>query len=605
MKFDSLSMRECCFKTFPKEGRKVVWEITHKCNFGCSYCFQARKRLQNPMRILHPSDLRVIITKLPALEIKDVLLTGGEIRWAKESLPDICSQLQNEGLSFSLSTNFLHDDDFIDYLIELSPRALNISFDPRGTETEEKYERHISKIENVLRKCQQSNINVKATGVLTRESLKNTDAYVALLEKLMLDYPILTSIYLTNPYDIGYLKANLRPEEESLRKWLSALNIPSTLHQKIKLVNFHRFNAPLQQCPAGGQLVHIEPDGSVYPCHLFANLPKETFLLGNIVSDSAVELKKRLDDFASRTMEALAEYKENKICDKCKEKSACRGGCVAELVSIGQLVEPQLVCKKIKQPTRLSLFKPAPQSVLPFKSSDDLVQKEENRIVEYIRQNMRAGHDLAHGYDHVKCVVAYARYIAKEEGANLRVVTSAAYFHDFEPRRKLIYESHTEFSAQKAVAFLKTLGFSEIELNEIYHCIITSSYGAAELGHHPLSLEAKCVRDADWLDAIGARGIARVFAFGAAHGCEELGEVEWSLDSPPKKRMSLIGPDPSPIYHFFSKLLWVKDGMATNSGRQLAEIRHRRMIDFLKEYKDEMSIYQEILGQSENNGVAP
>ena len=108
--------------------------------------------------------------------------------------------------------------------------------------------------------------------------------------------------------------------------------------------------------------------------------------------------------------------------------------------------------------------------------------------------------------------------IAKKEGAKLRIVTPAAYFHDFEPRRKLIYESHTEYSAQHAVAFLKTIGFTEEELNQIYPCIITSSYGAAELGHVPISTEAKCVRDADWLDAIGARGIARVFAFGAAHG---------------------------------------------------------------------------------------
>ena len=81
--------------------------------------------------------------------------------------------------------------------------------------------------------------------------------------------------------------------------------------------------------------------------------------------------------------------------------------------------------------------------------------------------------------------------------------------------------------------------------------LITSSYGAENIGHIPESIEAKCVRDADWLDAIGARGIARVFAFGSAHGCAELGKVKWDIDNPVKKRMSRIGPDPSPIYHFF------------------------------------------------------
>jgi HD superfamily phosphodiesterase len=54
--------------------------------------------------------------------------------------------------------------------------------------------------------------------------------------------------------------------------------------------------------------------------------------------------------------------------------------------------------------------------------------------------------------------------------------------------------------------------------------------------------------------------------------------------------MSLIGPDPSPIYHFFSKLLWVKDQMATPTGKSLADIRHQRMLKFLSEYRAEMHL---------------
>ncbi len=69
---------------------------------------------------------------------------------------------------------------------------------------------------------------------------------------------------------------------------------------------------------------------------------------------------------------------------------------------------------------------------------------------------------------------------------------------------------------------------------------------------------------------------------------EELGAVEWSLYPPTKKKMSRIGPDPSPIYHFFSKLLWVKDGMATDTGKELAEKRHQKLIAFLQDYKEEM-----------------
>ncbi len=218
----------------------------------------------------------------------------------------------------------------------------------------------------------------------------------------------------------------------------------------------------------------------------------------------------------------------------------------------------------------------------------DIKGDEEEKIIEHVKTNLRkSDHDLAHGFDHIESVVQLSRFIAKKERANIRIVTAAAYFHDFEPRRPLIYESHAKLSAEKAVSYLKQIGFSANDLTQIYHCIVTSSYGASELGLSPETLEAKVVRDADWLDSIGARGIARVFAFASAHNIETLGKCEWDPANPPHKVMSLLGPDPSPIYHFFSKLLWVKDGILTETGRQIAVIRHDRLVRFLKEFKSE------------------
>jgi len=122
--------------------------------------------------------------------IKDVVLTGGEIRWAKESLPDICSQLKSKGITYSFSTSFIQEKDFVNSLIALSPRALNISLDPKGTESQVIYDTHIKHIEDVLSKCRSVNLEVKATGVITREALVNCDIYVGLLDKLVKKHPI-------------------------------------------------------------------------------------------------------------------------------------------------------------------------------------------------------------------------------------------------------------------------------------------------------------------------------------------------------------------------------------------------------------------------------
>ena len=214
---------------------------------------------------------------------------------------------------------------------------------------------------------------------------------------------------------------------------------------------------------------------------------------------------------------------------------------------------------------------------------------EEKQIRQYVVEKLKKA-DIAHGFDHVECVVNMARKIALCEGANLRVVIPSAYLHDIVPRNEVErFDLHTEESASEAKRFLRSMGFSPDEIDEIGNVIIASSYESYLKGKEPESLEAKVVRDADWLDAIGARGIARVFVFAGHYGCPEMGKVEWDPDSPSKLVMNTYGPDPSPIHHFFSKLLWLKDLMQTKTGRIEAEKRHQFMIDFLKRYKLECS----------------
>ena len=586
----AMELRECCFKSVPKEGRKLVWEITHKCTWGCDYCFQAKKRIHNTVRVLNATDLSEICSKLDALAVTEVLLTGGEIYHVRDMLPHICNELAKQNLPISFSTNEFARKDFINLLLSFKPTAVNISLEPSGNGTSKGYDRLLEAAEYVLDLAGKNRTTVKITGVITKSNIKNYSEYLDQMKAWTKQYSSLSSVYITNPYDIGYIstgiRANLDQLEDIVKKAPGGNDYPA-----IKYVNFHRFNMPLQYCYAGSKYVHLEPNGNIYPCHLFANLNPDVFMLGNLLSDSPNEIADYLSRFAAQTVSGVEEYKaKTPECEKCTYSSRCGAGCLAEIISMGNLIEPRLVCKRIQPSKRTPLYTPPPQLALDSSPPiPDLLPKEEERIVEEVKMNLRKrDNDLAHRLDHVESVVHLARFIGSREGANLRIVTAAAYFHDFEPRQPLIYESHTELSAKKAVDFLKRLGFSDNDLARIYHCIDTSSYGSSQLGHSPETIEAKVVRDADWLDAIGARGIARVFAFASAHGDETLGKCEWDPENPPKKRMSLIGPDPSPIYHFFSKLLWVKDGMMTETGRQIAQIRHARLVKFLQEYRSEM-----------------
>jgi len=218
-----------------------------------------------------------------------------------------------------------------------------------------------------------------------------------------------------------------------------------------------------------------------------------------------------------------------------------------------------------------------------------LTPEEEKRIRDYVKEKVR-GNDIAHGWDHIECVVNLARKIGKKEGANMRILIPAAYFHDIVPRKSVgEHDEHSKASAKEAGNFLKRIGFTDEEIEMIMRTIVTSSYEAHERGIEPELLEAKVLRDADLLDAMGARGIARVFAFAGAYGCPEgLGKLEWDPRNPPKFKMNLKGPDPSAIYHFASKLLWLKDSILTEEGKRLARGRHEFMIKFLERYGKEI-----------------
>lgn len=209
---------------------------------------------------------------------------------------------------------------------------------------------------------------------------------------------------------------------------------------------------------------------------------------------------------------------------------------------------------------------------------------EESKIQTYVSQKVRDS-DLAHKFDHINCVVDLCKKIAKEEKCTMRILLPAAYFHDVVSRGKATrFENFREESAIMAAEFLKNLNFSNEEINQVKEVILTSGYEEDEKGLGPRTSEAKILHDADLLESIGARGIARVFSFCGFSHCQNLGGVEWNIDNPPRLPMNMDCPDPSPIYHFFSKLLWIKEKMKTSIGRKVAKSRHAYMTNFLKRY---------------------
>lgn len=209
-----------------------------------------------------------------------------------------------------------------------------------------------------------------------------------------------------------------------------------------------------------------------------------------------------------------------------------------------------------------------------------LRQEWEPRFIEFLD-----GHpdpDPGHGVVHLKRVVATALRLAQEEGARLEIVLPAAWLHDCVnvPKDSPDRPRASRIAAGHAVQFLQGAGYAPEFLDGIAHAIEAHSYSA---GIAPRTVEARVVQDADRLDALGAIGLARCIAVGAA-----LGRPLYQPDDPFCERRAADDRGAS-LDHLYTKLLRLAATMQTEAGRREALRRTDFLESFLSQLRSEIA----------------
>ena len=203
-----------------------------------------------------------------------------------------------------------------------------------------------------------------------------------------------------------------------------------------------------------------------------------------------------------------------------------------------------------------------------------------DRAAAYVREkfeNEYSGHD----WFHTLRVFKTATRIAEAEGADVETVQLAALLHDVDDR-KLSPETHVDKA--NARSFLVSNSVDESKIDEICRIIGEVSFVGTD-SVVPTTLEGKCVQDADRLDAIGAVGIARAFAYGGNHN-----RLMYHPDIAPNLNMSkeeYFKSQSTTVNHFYEKLFKLADMMNTDTAKAIAKERDLYMRAFIAEFMDE------------------
>ena len=201
------------------------------------------------------------------------------------------------------------------------------------------------------------------------------------------------------------------------------------------------------------------------------------------------------------------------------------------------------------------------------------------RVAERVRLRFldeSSGHD----WQHIYRVWQLSRQIARREGADPEVVELAALLHDIADWK--FHGGDESVGPREAERLLVEEGAPQQVIAPVVEIVASISFKGAGVSGGMRTLAGRCVQDADRLDALGAIGIARCFAYGG-----HAGRLLHDPDVPPVLHDSAAAykaAKGTSLNHFYEKLFLLKERMNTPSGRALAEERHRYMEDFVARF---------------------
>jgi uncharacterized protein len=207
-----------------------------------------------------------------------------------------------------------------------------------------------------------------------------------------------------------------------------------------------------------------------------------------------------------------------------------------------------------------------------------IIQKTQEHV-----KNVLEGEGSGHDWWHIYRVWKTANHIGEKEKADLLIVQLAALLHDISDWK--FNDGNDDIGPQKAREWLESLNVQEEIIGNVCSIIKEMPFKGSKTSSVMKTIEGKIVQDADRLDAIGAIGIGRTFAYGGHKG-REMYNPEIKVEHHESFEQYKNNKSPT-INHFYEKLLLLKDRMNTKTAKEMAEGRHKVMEEFLERFFNE------------------
>ncbi len=206
-------------------------------------------------------------------------------------------------------------------------------------------------------------------------------------------------------------------------------------------------------------------------------------------------------------------------------------------------------------------------------------------ILEHVKNQFESD-TTGHDWFHIERVYKMACHLQAKEGGDLEIIQLASLLHDISDHK--MNGGKLNEGGNVALQLLLENGYEEKKAKIVANIVDGVSFKGALVKDQQISIEGKIVQDADRLDAIGAMGIARAFAYGGSKN-RPIYEpsVLPELHDDFKKYATAKSHT---INHFYEKLLLLKDRLHTNTAQVIGLKRHQIMEAFLVQFYDEWNL---------------